>query len=79
MLEGARHRRRARTREPRRGSGAAGLGVHRGAGEKDAADFTVELPIIVARPTLACLHHTMAQRTVFFISDGTGITAETFG
>src|SRR5258706_3215597 len=79
VLEGARHQRKARTRGPSSGSGAADVGVHRGADGKDAGDFTVELPIIVARPTLAACSPTMAQRTVFFISDGTGITAETFG
>lgn len=33
------------------------------------------------RQTKPCFHldHTMSNRTVFFISDGTGITAETFG
>ena len=52
------------------------------AGEKTktSGDFSDELPIIELTPHEPALPFaTMANRTVFFISDGTGITAETFG
>ena len=45
-----------------------------------AARFLLTLPIAIFETCLhASLPTPMAQRTVFFISDGTGITAETFG
>ena len=52
--------------------------VH-GLGWKIAANFRGELPIIVFTLNPLLQSRTMAHRTVFFVSDGTGITAETFG
>jgi regulator of PEP synthase PpsR (kinase-PPPase family) len=42
-------------------------------------DSRVELPIIPGNLSTTSQASTMAHRTVFFVSDGTGITAETFG